>query len=100
MNAGGRTHLYINSQQDYRRPDCFTAQVAPEAVESLSMLGLEEPRTELIGKLIECHGTVQLDNDRVCIVVTDVKQQMQIVDKPPQNSAAEQATSEASPQSP
>jgi hypothetical protein len=88
MNAGGRTHLYINSQKDYRRPDCFTAQVDPSAVDSLTSLGLAEPRTEIIGKLIECRGTVQLDNDRVSILVTDVKNQLHIVDESSEQSAA------------
>jgi len=89
MNAGGRSHLYINSQQNYRRPDCFTAQVDPSALGGLATLGLDNPRTELIGKLLKCHGTVQLENDRPSIVVTDVEKQLQIVEKPGEESAAD-----------
>lgn len=89
MNAGGRSHLYINSQQNYRRPDCFTAQVEPEALSGLATLGLENPRTELIGKLLKCHGTVQMENDRPNIIVSDVEKQLQIVEEPGKEAAPE-----------
>lgn len=100
LNAGGRTHVYINSQKDYRRSDCFTAQVGPAAVDGLATLGLNDPRTELIGKLVECRGTLQLDNDRVNIVVTDVKTQLHIVDEPAQKSTEESQPVEEPPAAP
>lgn len=96
MNAGGRSHLYINSQRDYRRSDCFTAQVEPAAVEGLAALGLKEPSRELIGKLLECRGKVQLESDRPNIVVTDVKKQLQIVHVPGEEPSEEAASAEES----
>jgi hypothetical protein len=89
MNAGGRTHLYINSQQDFRRPDCFTAQIEPAALSGLNTLGLDNPKTALIGKLLKCHGTVVLNNNRLSIVVTDANKQLQVVEEPAQKSAEE-----------
>jgi hypothetical protein len=97
MNAGGRSHLYINSQQNFRRADCFTAQVEPAAVASLSELGLENPRGGLVGKLLEVSGTVKLTENRPSIVVTDVKSQLKIVDEPsPPAAEAAQTTAEES----
>jgi hypothetical protein len=97
MNAGGRTHVYINSQKDYRRPDCFTAQVEPEAVDGLTALGAQGGGTALIGKLIEVSGKVRQYDGRVSIVVTDVKNQLKILDEPAQQSS-ESATPADAPQ--
>jgi hypothetical protein len=87
MNAGGRSHLYINSQQNYRSADCFTAQIEPAAIKDLSALGLENPRAAMLGKLLECRGVVKLTENRPSILVTDVKNQLKIVDDPAQSSA-------------
>ena len=87
LNAGGRSHLYINSQQNFRRADCFTAQVEPAAVKDLAALGLADTRTALIGKLLECRGIVKLTENRPSIVVTDVATQLKLVEEPPQPAA-------------
>jgi WD40 repeat protein/tRNA A-37 threonylcarbamoyl transferase component Bud32 len=81
--TGGRTRIYLNSNRDFRRPDCVSVQIEPDAVTGLRDLGLADARSELVGKRIEARGTVTLDGKRPVIIVNDVKKQLRIVDEMP-----------------
>ena len=71
--TGGRSHVYLNSLKDFQKPECFTVRIEPEAVDDLKEMGLQDPRKEFVGKLVECRGTVTLDGKRPQIIVTDVQ---------------------------
>lgn len=100
LNAGGRSHLYLNSQLDYRRPDCFTAAVQPAAVKDLASLRVTDARSQLIGKLVECRGTVLRDGWRLSIDVTDVKKQLRLVEESEEPAVEEPKPDEQSESSP
>ena len=79
MTVGGKSNLYLNSQKNWQEPDCFTAMLVPAARDELKKLGFDDPFDDLIGRQARCRGELELDRDRVRIVVKDFAKQFELV---------------------
>jgi len=78
--TGGIQNLYINSKDDYQDKDCFAVQVYPEQIDRFQNLGIRNPWKELIGRVIECNGTIQIKDGQVYLFVSDLDSQLRLIE--------------------
>jgi len=96
LATGGRTNVYLNSMENWRDEDCLAVQVVDDVAANLQMLGFDSPKSDLMGKIIRCTGKLELNRGRPTIRVTDVEEQLKVLEKP--SAETEPETPEASPE--
>jgi serine/threonine protein kinase len=81
-NVGGVNHVYLNSKIDFRNRDCFTVVVEPTQVAELKALGVTDAKQQMIGKIIQASGIIQVVDDQLRIRVSDVVTQLKLMHDP------------------
>lgn len=82
LSVGGHTHIYLNSQVDYRDTTNFSVMIATNEVAKLPAIGLSDPWRDLPGRVVEVTGVVEPSvSGSMRIAVVDLKQSgLRIVD--------------------